>query len=200
MDFALSMKRVFDLIVVLAALPLWGPLLLIMALLVRVKLGAPLFFRQARPGRDGVVFELIKFRSMTDACGPDGRLLSDAERLTAFGRALRATSLDELPELWNVLRGDMSLVGPRPLLVAYLPRYSPEQARRHEVRPGITGLSQIKGRNAMAWEEKFRWDVYYVDNRSVLMDIKILFITIWKVARREGIQAGGEATAREFNP
>ncbi len=194
------MKRVFDLIVVLAALPLWGPLLLIMALLVRVKLGAPLFFRQARPGRDGVVFELIKFRSMTDACGPDGRLLSDAERLTAFGRALRATSLDELPELWNVLRGDMSLVGPRPLLVAYLPRYSPEQARRHEVRPGITGLSQIKGRNAMAWEEKFRWDVYYVDNRSVLMDIKILFITIWKVARREGIQAGGEATAREFNP
>lgn len=194
------MKRVFDLIVVLAALPLWGPLLLIMALLVRVKLGAPLFFRQARPGRDGVVFELIKFRSMTDACGPDGRLLSDAERLTAFGRALRATSLDELPELWNVLRGDMSLVGPRPLLVAYLPRYSPEQARRHEVRPGITGLAQIKGRNAMAWEEKFRWDVYYVDNQSVLMDIKILFITLWKVARREGIQAGGEATAREFNP
>ena len=200
MDFALSMKRVFDLIVVLVALPLWGPLLLIMALLVRVKLGAPLFFRQARPGRDGVVFELIKFRSMTDACGPDGRLLSDAERLTAFGRALRATSLDELPELWNVLRGDMSLVGPRPLLVAYLPRYSPEQARRHEVRPGITGLAQIKGRNAMAWEEKFRWDVYYVDNQSVLMDVKILFITLWKVARREGIQAGGEATAREFNP
>ena len=200
MDFAPSMKRVFDLTVVLVALPLWGPLLLIMALLVRVKLGAPLFFRQARPGRDGVVFELIKFRSMTDACGPDGRLLSDAERLTAFGRALRATSLDELPELWNVLRGDMSLVGPRPLLVAYLPRYSPEQARRHEVRPGITGLAQIKGRNAMAWEEKFRWDVYYVDNQSVLMDIKILFITLWKVARREGIQAGGEATAREFNP
>lgn len=200
MDFALSMKRVFDLIVVLVALPLWGPLLLIVALLLRVKLGAPLFFRQARPGRDGVVFELIKFRSMTDACGPDGRLLSDAERLTAFGRALRATSLDELPELWNVLRGDMSLVGPRPLLVAYLPRYSPEQARRHEVRPGITGLAQIKGRNAMAWEEKFRWDVYYVDNQSVLMDVKILFITLWKVARREGIQAGGEATAREFNP
>lgn len=200
MDFAPSMKRVFDLTVVLVALPLWGPLLLIMALLVRVKLGAPLFFRQARPGRDGVVFELIKFRSMTDACGPDGRLLSDAERLTAFGRALRATSLDELPELWNVLRGDMSLVGPRPLLVAYLPRYSPEQARRHEVRPGITGLAQIKGRNAMAWEEKFRWDVYYVDNQSVLMDMKILFITLWKVARREGIQAGGEATAREFNP
>jgi len=199
-DFAPSMKRVFDLTVVLVALPLWGPLLLIMALLVRVKLGAPLFFRQARPGRDGVVFELIKFRSMTDACGPDGRLLSDAERLTAFGRALRATSLDELPELWNVLRGDMSLVGPRPLLVAYLPRYSPEQARRHEVRPGITGLAQIKGRNAMAWEEKFRWDVYYVDNQSVLMDVKILFITLWKVARREGIQAGGEATAREFNP
>jgi lipopolysaccharide/colanic/teichoic acid biosynthesis glycosyltransferase len=194
------MKRVFDLIVVLVALPLWGPLLLIVALLLRVKLGAPLFFRQARPGRDGVVFELIKFRSMTDACGPDGRLLSDAERLTAFGRALRATSLDELPELWNVLRGDMSLVGPRPLLVAYLPRYSPEQARRHEVRPGITGLAQIKGRNAMAWEEKFRWDVYYVDNQSVLMDVKILFITLWKVARREGIQAGGEATAREFNP
>ncbi len=194
------MKRLFDLIVVLVTLPLWGPLLLIVALLVRMNLGAPLFFRQGRPGRSGVVFQLIKFRSMTDARGSDGRVLSDTERLTPFGRALRATSLDELPELWNVLRGDMSLVGPRPLLVAYLPRYSQEQARRHEVRPGITGLAQIKGRNAMSWEEKFRWDVYYVDNHSVFMDIKILFVTLWKVARREGIQADGEATAREFNP
>jgi lipopolysaccharide/colanic/teichoic acid biosynthesis glycosyltransferase len=197
---AIAMKRVFDLIVVLAALPLWGPLLVLVAVLVRVKLGAPVFFRQTRPGRGGVVFELIKFRSMTDACGADGRALSDAERLTPFGRALRATSLDELPELWNVLRGDMSLVGPRPLLVAYLPRYSPEQARRHKVRPGITGLAQIKGRNAMSWEEKFRWDVYYVDNRDLLLDIKILLVTLWKVLRREGIQAEGEATAREFNP
>jgi lipopolysaccharide/colanic/teichoic acid biosynthesis glycosyltransferase len=194
------MKRAFDLIVVLLTLPVWGPLLVIVASLVRVKLGSPLFFRQARPGLGGVVFELIKFRSMTDACGADGRLLSDAERLTPFGRALRATSLDELPELWNVLRGDMSLVGPRPLLVAYLPRYSPEQARRHEVRPGISGLAQIKGRNAMSWEEKFRWDVYYVDNQCLFLDIKILLITLWKVVRREGIHAGGEATAREFNP
>jgi sugar transferase EpsL len=197
---AIAMKRVFDLVVVLTALPLWAPLLVVVALLVRVKLGAPVFFRQARPGRGGVVFELIKFRSMTAARGAHGCALSDAERLTPFGRALRATSLDELPELWNVLRGDMSLVGPRPLLVAYLPRYSPEQARRHEVRPGITGLAQIKGRNAMSWDEKFRWDVYYVDNHSLFLDIKTLFITLWKVVRREGIQANGEATAREFNP
>jgi lipopolysaccharide/colanic/teichoic acid biosynthesis glycosyltransferase len=194
------MKRIFDLIVVLVTLPLWGLLLLLVALVVRLKLGGPVFFRQARPGQGGVVFELIKFRSMTDARGADGQPLLDAERLTAFGRALRASSLDELPELFNVLRGDMSLVGPRPLLVAYLKRYSPEQLRRHEVRPGITGLAQIKGRNAMTWEEKFRWDVYYVDNHTLFMDIKILFITMWKVVRREGINAGGEATTKEFNP
>lgn len=195
-----GMKRVFDLILVLATLPFWGALLLALAVIVRVRLGSPVFFRQARPGRDGVVFELVKFRSMTDARGADGTLLPDAARLTAFGRALRASSLDELPELWNVVKGDMSLVGPRPLLVAYLSRYSPEQARRHEVRPGITGLAQIKGRNAMTWEEKFRWDVYYVDNRTLLLDIKILFITLWKVIRREGISAQGEATAGEFKP
>lgn len=194
------MKRAFDLIAVLVTSPLWGALVLIVALVVKLKLGSPVFFRQPRPGRGGVIFELVKFRSMTDARSADGRVLSDAERLPPFGRALRATSLDELPELWNVLRGDMSLVGPRPLLVSYLPRYTAEQARRHEVRPGITGLAQIKGRNAMTWEEKFRWDVYYVDKHSLLLDIKILSITLWKVVRREGISASGEATAREFNP
>jgi len=194
------MKRAFDLITVLVTLPLWGLLLLFVALAVRFKLGAPVFFRQARPGKDGVVFQLIKFRSMSDAHGENGRVLSDGDRLGAFGRTLRASSLDELPELFNVLCGDMSLVGPRPLLVAYLNRYSPEQSRRHEVRPGITGLAQIKGRNAMTWDEKFRWDVYYVDNHTLYMDIKILFITIWKVVRREGINAGGEATTQEFNP
>lgn len=194
------MKRLFDLIVVLLTLPLWGFLLLVVGLTVRVKLGAPVFFRQKRPGLGGKVFELIKFRSMRDERGVDGKSLPDAERLPAFGRALRSTSLDELPELWNVLRGEMSLVGPRPLLVEYLPRYNAEQARRHEVRPGITGLAQVKGRNAMSWEEKFRWDVYYVDNHDLFMDIKILLLTLWKVLRREGIRADGEATAKEFKP
>jgi len=194
------MKRLFDLMAASLALQLLALPLLVLAWLIRRKLGSPVLFFQVRPGLHGRLFTMVKFRTMTDERDPDGALLPDAQRLTSFGRFLRASSLDELPELWNVLRGDMSLVGPRPLLVAYLPRYSPEQARRHEVRPGITGLAQIKGRNAMAWEEKFRWDVYYVDNQNVLMDVKILFITLWKVARREGIQAGGEATAREFNP
>jgi lipopolysaccharide/colanic/teichoic acid biosynthesis glycosyltransferase len=196
----IKMKRLFDLALVILSFPVWGPVMLVVALAVRVKLGSPVFFRQQRPGRGGKVFELVKFRSMLAANGPDGRPLPDAERLPPFGRALRASSLDELPELWNVLKGEMSLVGPRPLLVQYLPRYTPEQARRHEVRPGLTGLAQIKGRNAMTWEQKFAWDVRYVDERSLWLDIKILAATVWKVVRRDGISAAGEATMPEFNP
>lgn len=191
-------KRIFDLLLVVLSSLFWAPLLLLIALLVRWKLGRPVFFRQNRPGLAGDVFRLIKFRTMMDARDESGRLLSDAERLTSFGRCLRATSLDELPELLNVLRGEMSLVGPRPLLVEYLPRYSPEQARRHEVRPGITGWAQINGRNAISWEDKFRLDVWYVDHRSLWLDFKILFLTVWKVVRRDGISAQGEATMPEF--
>jgi sugar transferase EpsL len=193
-------KRIFDLALVLGSLPLWGPLLLLVALLVRLKLGSPVFFRQKRPGKEGRIFELIKFRSMLDANGRDGRPLPDSERLTPFGRALRASSLDELPELWNVLRGNMSLVGPRPLLIEYLPRYTPEQARRHEVAPGLTGLAQIKGRNALTWEEKFAWDLRYVDERSLWLDIRIIVVTLLKVLRRDGISPAGEATMPEFKP
>lgn len=194
------MKRLFDLALVVLSLPLWGPLLLVVALVVRLKLGRPVFFRQKRPGKDGKIFELIKFRSMRDAVDRDGRQLPDAERLPPFGRALRASSLDELPELWNVLKGEMSLVGPRPLLVEYLPRYSLEQARRHEVPPGLTGLAQIKGRNALSWDDKFRWDVHYVDHRSLWLDIRIIAATLLKVMRRDGISAAGDATMPEFNP
>lgn len=193
-------KRAFDLILVLLSAPVWVPLLLVVAILVRFKLGGPVFFRQKRPGRHGVVFELIKFRTMLDARDASGNPLPDAERLTPFGRALRSTSLDELPELWNVLRGEMSLVGPRPLLVEYLSRYTPEQARRHEVRPGLTGLAQIKGRNALSWEERFRWDVHYVDHQSLTLDVKIIVLTLLKVVRRDGISAAGEATMSAFNP
>lgn len=189
-----------DLFLVLISLPLWGPLLLVVALIVRAKLGGPVFFRQKRPGRNGKVFELIKFRSMRNAMDKAGRALPDAERLTPFGRKLRASSLDELPELWNVLKGEMSLVGPRPLLVEYLPRYSPEQARRHEVRPGLTGLAQVKGRNAITWEDKFRLDVHYVENHSIWLDIKIIVLTVLKVVRRDGISAAGDATMPEFKP
>ena len=196
----IQMKRLFDLVLVILSFPVWGPVMLAVAVLVRVKLGSPVFFRQKRPGRGGKIFELVKFRSMLAANGADGRPLPDAERLPAFGRALRASSLDELPELWNVLKGEMSLVGPRPLLVQYLPRYTPEQARRHEVRPGLTGLAQVKGRNAMTWEQKFAWDVRYVDERSLWLDIKILAATVGKVLRRDGISAAGEATMAEFNP
>lgn len=194
------MKRLFDLIVVCLSAPLWLPLVAGLAVTVGVKLGWPVFFRQARPGRKGEIFTLVKFRTMTDERDKGGALLPDGERLTGFGRWLRATSLDELPELWNVLRGEMSLVGPRPLLVAYLERYSAEQARRHEVRPGLTGLAQIKGRNRQSWEERLAWDVFYVDNRSFWMDLKILFLTAGKVLGREGISAEGEATMPEFNP
>ena len=169
--------------------------MLLVALLVRTRFGGPIFFRQPRVGLDGNVFHIIKFRTMLE---PTDTLKTDAERLTSLGRFLRSTSLDELPELWNVLRGEMSLVGPRPLLVEYLPLYSPEQARRHEVRPGITGWAQINGRNAISWEEKFAFDVWYVDNRSMLVDLKIIFLTVWKIIRRDGISAQGEATMPRF--
>lgn len=192
------MKRLFDVTVSAALLLVLAVPLAVLAVLVQRKLGSPVFFRQTRPGLHGKPFELIKFRTMTDARGPDGTLLPDSERLTPFGRWLRATSLDELPELWNVLKGDMSLVGPRPLLMEYLPLYTPEQARRHEVRPGITGWAQVNGRNALSWEEKFRLDVWYVDNRSFWLDLRILWLTVRKVLAREGISADGEATMPRF--
>ena len=192
------MKRLLDFIAALLGLiALALPLLLLMAL-IRRRLGSPVFFRQTRPGLHGQPFEMVKFRTMTDTRGPDGALLPDAVRLTPFGRFLRSTSLDELPELWNVLKGDMSLVGPRPLLMEYLPLYSPEQARRHEVRPGITGWAQVNGRNAISWEDKFKLDVWYVDHCSLWLDIKILWLTVKKVLVREGISAAGEATMGKF--
>ena len=191
-------KRAFDVFLVLVAAPFWLPLVLVASLLVRGKLGKPVFFRQRRPGRNGVMFELWKFRTMTEARDTQGRLLPDAERLTFFGRWLRSTSLDELPELFNVLRGEMSLVGPRPLLVEYLERYTPGQARRHEVRPGITGWAQINGRNAITWEQKFELDVWYVDHLSWRLDVKIIMSTIWKTLKREDINQPGQATAQEF--
>jgi sugar transferase EpsL len=194
------LKRSFDLIAVLLTAPLWLPLVGFLALLVWRKLGRPIFFRQRRPGFHGEIFELVKFRTMRDAVDVSGRALPDVERLTPFGRWLRAASLDELPELFNVLRGEMSLVGPRPLLVEYLPRYDSRQARRHEVRPGLTGLVQVKGRNALTWEEKFAWDVAYVEQRSLWLDVKILALTIGTVFARKGISAVGEATMPEFKP
>jgi lipopolysaccharide/colanic/teichoic acid biosynthesis glycosyltransferase len=172
--------------------------LLVLAWLVLRKLGSPVFFRQVRPGMHGKPFEMLKFRTMTSERSPDGKMHSDSVRLTPFGRFLRATSLDELPELWNVLKGDMSLVGPRPLLMEYLPLYTPEQARRHEVRPGITGYAQVNGRNAISWEDKFALDVWYVDHFSLWLDIKILWLTVKKVLVRDGISAAGEATMPRF--
>jgi lipopolysaccharide/colanic/teichoic acid biosynthesis glycosyltransferase len=192
------MKRLFDIVASCLALLLFSLPLLFLTWQVRRKLGSPAFFRQTRPGLNGRPFNMVKFRTMTDARGADGQLLADAERLTSFGRFLRASSLDELPELWNVLKGDMSLVGPRPLLMEYLPLYSAEQSRRHEVRPGITGWAQINGRNALSWEEKFKLDVWYVDNRSMWLDIEILWLTVRKVLVRDGISAAGEATMSKF--
>jgi lipopolysaccharide/colanic/teichoic acid biosynthesis glycosyltransferase len=180
-------KRLLDLAATVLSAPLWLPLLMVIAVLVRWKLGRPVLFRQKRPGHQAKIFEILKFRTMTEARDSSGNLLPDQERFTDFGRWLRRTSLDELPELINVLRGDMSLVGPRPLLVRYLPLYSPEQARRHEIWPGITGLAQISGRNAITWEDKFRLDVWYVDHVSFFQDIKILVLTVWKVLSREGV-------------
>ena len=191
-------KRIFDLLLTSLGLILISPILLILIVLVRVKLGAPVLFRQQRPGYRGRPFYIYKFRTMTDARDAQGRLLPDAERLTGLGRRLRSSSLDELPELFNVLRGEMSLVGPRPLLMQYLERYSPEQARRHDVLPGITGWAQVNGRNALTWEDKFRLDVWYVDHRSFALDLKILALTLQKVIRREGISQPGHATAEEF--
>src|SRR5579863_2202999 len=180
------MKRTFDVLVSLVALIVLSPLLLGVAILVRIKLGSPVLFSQDRPGLGGRIFRLLKFRTMHDGRDADGRLLPDEQRITDLGRFLRSTSIDELPELWNVLRGDMSLVGPRPLLVSYLSRYSPQQARRHEVRPGLTGWAQVNGRNALDWDERFRLDVWYVDHRSLALDFRILLRTVAIVLRREG--------------
>ena len=191
-------KRLLDIIIAAAALVLLSPVLLLLAWQIRRKLGTPVLFRQVRPGRGGIPFVMYKFRTMCDAEDENGRPLPDAERLTPFGRKLRAASLDELPELWNVLKGDMSLVGPRPLLMEYLPLYNAEQRRRHLVRPGITGWAQVNGRNAISWPEKFRLDVWYVENRSLLLDAKILFLTVKKVLGRSGINSEGEATAAKF--
>ncbi|MBX9925048.1 MAG: sugar transferase [Hyphomicrobiaceae bacterium] len=192
------MKRAFDVVATLVAMSILTPIVAVLFVLVRQRLGAPALFRQVRPGRGGRPFEMVKFRTMTDARDGSGHLLPDRDRLTPFGAWLRTTSLDELPELWNVLKGDMSLVGPRPLLMEYLPLYTREQARRHEVRPGITGWAQINGRNGLSWEEKFVFDVWYVDNHSLTLDVRILAATVGKVLRRDGIAAAGEATMPKF--
>ena len=192
------MKRIFDLVGALVGMIVLALPMLFLALFIRYRLGSPVFFQQVRPGRNGKPFSMFKFRTMTDACDESGQPLPDDQRLTRLGSFLRSTSLDELPELWNVLKGDMSLVGPRPLLMEYLPLYSPEQARRHEVRPGVTGWAQVNGRNALSWDEKFKLDVWYVDNQSLWLDIKILFLTVKKVLVREGISADGEATMSKF--
>lgn len=192
------MKRTLDLTLIIFSLPLLLPLYWVVAWLVRSKLGAPILFRQVRAGKDAKPFEMIKFRTMTDERDSNGELLPDSVRLTKFGQFLRSSSLDELPELWNVVKGDMSLVGPRPLLTEYVPLYSQEQARRHSVRPGVSGWAQVNGRNAINWEEKFKLDVWYVDNRSFWLDIKVIFLTLKKVVVREGISADGEATMPIF--
>jgi len=192
------MKRIFDVAVSSVLLILLSPILLLIGGLAYIKLGRPVLFHQVRPGKNCRPFRMIKFRTMRDAMGPDGHPLPDAQRLTPFGQFLRATSLDELPELWNVFKGDMSLVGPRPLLMEYLPLYDKQQARRHQVRPGITGWAQVNGRNAITWKEKFELDVWYVDHRSLWLDIKIIFMTIKKVLARDGINAEGEATTTRF--
>jgi len=191
-------KRAFDFAAAFCGLLLLAPLLLVVALLVRFKLGSPVLFRQKRPGLHGGAFEIYKFRTMTDQRDEQGEFLPDGVRLTSFGRFLRSTSFDELPELFNVLKGDMSLVGPRPLLMEYLPLYTPEQARRHEAKPGITGWAQVNGRNAIGWEEKFALDVWYVDQRSFLLDLRILWLTLAKVFRKEGISETGQATMSKF--
>jgi len=192
------MKRIFDVIASLFALLFLSPVIMLLSIFVVVKLGRPVLFKQKRPGLHGDIFEMIKFRSMRDGVDAQGDVLPDSDRLTPFGEKLRSSSLDELPGLWNVLKGDMSLVGPRPLLVEYLPLYSVEQAHRHDVRPGITGWAQVNGRNAISWEEKFKLDVWYVDNQSFWLDIKILFSTVKKVFVKDGISADGEATMSKF--
>ncbi|RPI78096.1 MAG: sugar transferase [Chloroflexi bacterium] len=191
-------KRILDLVLTIPGLILISPLIAVTVAAVAIFLGRPILFKQIRPGYRSRPFAVYKFRTMTDARDSNGNLLPDAERLTRLGKFLRSTSIDELPELFNVLRGEMSLVGPRPLLIQYLERYSPEQARRHDVLPGITGWAQVNGRNTLTWEDKFRLDVWYVDNHSFWLDIKILFLTVWKVFNREGISQPGHATAEEF--
>lgn len=193
-----AIKRIFDFIIALTLVIITSPLQLILAILVRVVHGRPIIFKQARPGYKGRIFTLYKFRSMTEVRDPNGRPLSDTMRLTRFGRFLRSSSLDELPELINVLRGEMSLVGPRPLLVEYLPRYTSEQARRHDVLPGITGWAQVNGRNAISWEQKFELDVWYVDNWSIGLDMKILWLTLWAVIKRQNITPPGQSSMEEF--
>lgn len=192
------MKRFFDLLIAIPSFFLFLPFMLVIAVLVRIKLGSPVLFRQQRPGRNGTPFVMVKFRTMRDAVGRDGTPLPDCDRLTPFGKFLRATSLDELPELINVIQGSMSIVGPRPLLMEYLPRYSREQARRHEVRPGITGWAQINGRNAISWREKFELDIWYVDNHTLLLDLKILLLTVLQVFRRKDVCQPGHATMEVF--
>jgi lipopolysaccharide/colanic/teichoic acid biosynthesis glycosyltransferase len=191
-------KRAFDIVASLAALIVFSPVLAVVALIILARMGGPVLFRQTRPGLHGRPFEVLKFRTMRDALDRQGRPLPDDQRLTKLGQVLRATSVDELPELWNVLKGEMSLVGPRPLLMQYLPLYSAEQARRHEVRPGLTGWAQVNGRNAISWEEKFRLDVWYVDHQSFWLDLKILLMTVVKVFRRDAISAEGHATMPPF--
>jgi lipopolysaccharide/colanic/teichoic acid biosynthesis glycosyltransferase len=191
-------KRLFDIFASAVGLVVLSPLLLLVALLVLVDVGLPIFFRQQRPGLHGRPFELVKFRTMRAGSAAGSGVDSDALRLTRIGRLLRALSLDELPELWNVLKGEMSLVGPRPLLMQYLDRYTPEQARRHEVRPGLTGWAQVNGRNALSWEEKFALDIWYVDHRSFLLDLRIMLLTAWSLIRPRGVSAEGEATMTEF--
>lgn len=191
-------KSVLDRFVAAIALLMFSPLILIVAIAIYFRMGSPLIFSQPRPGKDGKIFRFYKFRTMTDERDAKGNLLDDEQRLTAFGEFLRESSLDEIPQLWNILKGDMSLVGPRPLLVRYLERYSSQQARRHEVKPGITGLAQVKGRNAITWEEKFQLDVWYIDNWSLWLDLKILVMTFVKVLRKEGIDEEGQVSSSEF--
>jgi len=192
------MKRILDILGAALGVCLLSPAFIFVAVLIRRQMGSPVFFRQTRPGLHGKPFQMIKFRTMCDAIDANGRPLPDAERLTTLGHFLRSSSFDELPELWNVLKGDMSLVGPRPLLMEYLSLYSPEQARRHLVRPGVTGWAQVNGRNAISWDEKFKLDVWYVENRSLWLDVKIIWLTIQKVIKRDGISAAGQATMPKF--
>ena len=192
------MKRLTDIFIIFLGLPLLIPAYILIAMLIKIKLGSPIIFKQTRPGLNGEVFNLIKFRTMTNKIDEFGNPLSDSKRLMKFGKFLRSTSLDELPELWNVLNGSMSIVGPRPLLEEYMPLYSQDQARRHNVRPGITGWAQINGRNSISWEDKFDYDQWYVDNQSFLLDIKIILLTIVKVIKRDGISSQGEATMSKF--
>jgi len=193
-------KRLFDLVIVIPSAFILSPLIISIFIVLYFTGKSQILFKQARPGLNGKPFVIYKFRTMNNKCDENGVMLPDAERLTGFGKFMRSTSMDELPELWNVLKGDMSIVGPRPLLIQYLDRYTPEQARRHEVKPGLTGWAQVNGRNAISWEEKFKLDVWYVDNRSMGLDLKIIGMTVWKILKREGISQEGQATAEEFNP